>query len=95
VLVRSSITYTCGGLQTDLDMRVIRQMSSVSTMPLVIAPIDELLIAEIPRLYAAGCDVGGASTIRYIGGLSQALVTGRTAGVAAAQRQDGALLPCR
>ncbi|MFA7667416.1 MAG: FAD-dependent oxidoreductase, partial [Burkholderiaceae bacterium] len=40
VLVRSSITYTCGGLQTDLDMRVIRQMSSVSTMPLVIAPID-------------------------------------------------------
>lgn len=85
VLVRSSITYTCGGLQTDLDMRVIRRMSSVSTMPLTIAPIDEFLIAEIPNLYAAGCDVGGASTTRYVGGLSQALVTGRTAGASAAR----------
>ena len=34
----------------------------------------------IPGLYAAGCDVGNISHGGYMGGLAQALVTGRIAG---------------
>lgn len=87
VMVRSAITYTCGGLQADLDMRVLRRSTSVSTMSNVIAPSGEMSIAEIPGLYVAGCDLGGVSTVGYIGGLAHALVTGKTAGETAA---DGA-----
>jgi succinate dehydrogenase/fumarate reductase flavoprotein subunit len=83
-LVRSGITFTCGGLRGDLDMRVLRRAASVSMLPLVTAPRDELQVAAIPNLYAAGCDVGGLSTHDYMGGLAQALVTGRVAGAAAA-----------
>jgi succinate dehydrogenase/fumarate reductase flavoprotein subunit len=82
-LVRSAITFTCGGLATDLDMRVLRRAATVSTLPLVTAPADELCSAAIGGLYAAGCDVGGFSTNAYLGGLAQALVTGRLAGTAA------------
>lgn len=32
-LVRSGITFTCGGLRCDLDMRVLRRARSVSTRP--------------------------------------------------------------
>jgi len=53
----------------------------------VIAPSGEMSIAEIPGLYVAGCDLGGVSTVGYIGGLAHALVTGKTAGETAA---DGA-----
>jgi hypothetical protein len=81
--VRSAITFTCGGLATDLDMRVLRRAATVSTLPLVTAPADELSTAAIGGLYAAGCDVGGFSTNGYLGGLAQALVTGRMAGTAA------------
>lgn len=85
-LVRAAITFTCGGLRADLDMRVLRRAASVSMLPLVTAPRDELQVAAIPGLYAAGCDVGGFSTNGYMGGLAQALVTGRTAGASAAAR---------
>lgn len=83
-LVRSAITFTCGGLRTDLDMRVLRRASSVSMLPLLTAEREELQVAAIANLYAAGCDVGGFSNQSYMGGLAQALVTGRTAGAAAA-----------
>jgi succinate dehydrogenase/fumarate reductase flavoprotein subunit len=82
-LVRSAITFTCGGLRTDLDMRVLRRATSVSMLPLVTAPVDELRVGAIGNLYAAGCDVGGFSTNDYLGGLAQALVSGRIAGAAA------------
>ena len=83
-LVRSAITFTCGGLRTDLDMRVLRRSASVSMLPLVTAPAEELRFGAIPNLYAAGADVGGFSTNDYLGGLAQALVSGRIAGAAAA-----------
>ena len=83
-LVRSAITFTCGGLRTDLDMRVLRRAQSVSTLPLVMAGRDEFQFAAVPGLFAAGCDVGGFSTNAYLGGLAQALVSGRIAGAAAA-----------
>ena len=85
-LVRSAITFTCGGLRVDLDMRVLRRAASVSMLPLLTAPRDELRAFPIANLYAAGCDVGGFSTQSYLGGLAQALVTGRIAGGSAAQR---------
>ena len=86
-LVRAAITFTCGGVRTDLDMRVLRRAASVSMLPLTIAPREELQAGFIPNLYAAGCDVGGFSTRAYMGGLAQALVTGRVAGAAAASGQ--------
>jgi succinate dehydrogenase/fumarate reductase flavoprotein subunit len=83
-LVRSAITFTCGGLGVDLDMRVLRRSASVSMLPLVKAPAEELQVAPVPGLFAAGCDVGGISGASYMGGLAQALVTGRVAGAQAA-----------
>ena len=56
-LVRSGITFTCGGLRCDLDMRVLRRAQSVSTLPLVTAGRDEVQYAAVPGLFAAGCDV--------------------------------------
>lgn len=82
-LVRSAITFTCGGLATDHDMRVLRRATTVSTLPLVTAPPEELSAGTIGGLCAAGCDVGGFSTNAYLGGLAQALVTGRIAGTTA------------
>jgi succinate dehydrogenase/fumarate reductase flavoprotein subunit len=83
-LVRSAITFTCGGLAVDLDMRVLRRAASVSMLPLVKAPADEMQVGTVPGLFAAGCDVGGISEASYMGGLAQALVTGRIAGAQAA-----------
>ena len=82
-LVRSAITFTCGGLATDHDMRVLRRAATVSTLPLVRAAAGELGTGTIGGLFAAGCDVGGFSTNAYLGGLAQALVTGRIAGTSA------------
>jgi hypothetical protein len=79
-LVRAAITFTCGGLGVDLDMRVLRRAASVTTLPLARAPADELHFTPVPGLFAAGCDVGGISGRSYMGGLAQALVTGRVAG---------------
>lgn len=83
-LVRSAITFTCGGLRCDLDMRVLRRAQSVATLPLVTAARDEFQFAAVANLFAAGCDVGGFSTNAYMGGLAQALVSGRIAGACAA-----------
>jgi succinate dehydrogenase/fumarate reductase flavoprotein subunit len=82
--MRAGITFTCGGLQTDLDMRVLRRAATTSNLSLVRADMSELRFTAMPNLYAAGCDVGGISTGGYIGGLATALVTGRIAGQAAA-----------
>ena len=84
-LVRAAITFTCGGLSVDLDMRVLRRAASVSMLPLLKAPAEDLLVAPVPQLYAAGCDVGGVSGESYMGGLAQALVTGRVAGAQASR----------
>lgn len=83
VLLQASITFTCGGLFTDMDMRVLRRSSSISSLALVTADVSELQTQPIAGLYAAGCDVGGFNGRGYVGGLSQALVTGRIAGVEA------------
>jgi succinate dehydrogenase/fumarate reductase flavoprotein subunit len=83
-LVRAGVTVTCGDLAVDLDMRVLRRAASVAMLPLVKAPAEDLQVTPIPRLYAAGCDVGGVSGSSYMGGLAQALVTGRVAGMHAA-----------
>lgn len=83
-LVRAGITFTCGGLAVDLDMKVLRRAASVATLPLVIAQPEDLQVTPIPHLYAAGCDVGAVSGSSYMGGLAQALVTGRIAGTQAA-----------
>src|SRR5207237_569215 len=53
-LVRAAITFTCGGLAVDLDMRVLRRAASVAMMPLVKAPAEDLLVTPVPNLYAAG-----------------------------------------
>ena len=89
-LVRSSITYTCGGLRADLDMRVLRRASSMSMLPMVTADRSEMQIAAIPNLFVAGCDLGGISNRGYMGGLSHALVTGRAAGATAAAAASSA-----
>lgn len=83
-LVRAAITFTCGGLAVDLDMRVLRRAASVSTLALVKARAEDLQVGAIANLYAAGCDVGAVSGSSYMGGLAQALVTGRLAGTRAA-----------
>lgn len=86
VMVRSAITFTGGGLQADLDMRVLRRASSISMLPMATADLSEMQIAAIPNLYVAGCDLGGISNRSYMGGLAHALVTGRAAGTTAASR---------
>lgn len=83
VLVRAGITFTCGGLLVDNDMRVLRQARSSSALPLAAALSDEFVWGYVNGLYAAGCDVGGVSNYGYVGGLVTALVTGRRAGTTA------------
>jgi succinate dehydrogenase/fumarate reductase flavoprotein subunit len=87
--MRAGITFTCGGLQTDLDMRVLRRTATTSTLSLIRADVSEFRFTAMPNLYAAGCDVGGISTRGYLGGLATALVTGRIAGEAAASNAKG------
>jgi succinate dehydrogenase/fumarate reductase flavoprotein subunit len=82
--VRAAITLSCGGLSVDLDMRVLRRAASVSMLPMAKAPADELRVSPVSGLFAAGCDVGGVSGWSYMGGLAQALVTGRVAGLQSA-----------
>jgi succinate dehydrogenase/fumarate reductase flavoprotein subunit len=95
--VRASITFTMGGLRVDEQARVLRRAGSSS--PLATLP-PERLAAESPGavlaigqdyrhsaidgLYAAGTDAGNICHFGYMGGLGPALVTGRTAGAAAA-----------
>lgn len=84
VKVKAGITYTCGGLKADLDMAVARRSRSISVMKNLRADASDLRLEPLSGLFAAGCDVGGISNWGYMGGLSQALVTGRVAGASAA-----------
>ncbi|TYL72344.1 FAD-binding protein [Bradyrhizobium cytisi] len=83
VMVRAGITFTCGGLQADLDMNVLRRSLTSSTLSLTKADMDEVSLTPMANLYAAGCDLGAISTRGYLGGLATALVTGRIAGASA------------
>ncbi|GAA5236642.1 FAD-binding protein [Verticiella sediminum] len=89
VKVRAGITFTCGGLATDVDMRVLRRTGTISTLPMVLADAADVSYCALPNLYAAGCDVGGLSNRGYMGGLACALVTGRKAGAQAAASAGG------
>ena len=82
--VRPGITFSNGGLEVDTDMSVLRRATTISTSPNLIANQSEMTFNVIPGLYAAGCDVGNISHGGYMGGLAQALVTGRIAGYSAA-----------
>lgn len=84
VKVKAGITYTCGGLKADLDMAVINRSRSVSSFRHLRAPVSDMRAEPIAGLFVSGCDAGGISNWGYMGGLSQALVTGRTAGQSAA-----------
>ncbi|UFW43130.1 FAD-binding protein [Bradyrhizobium sp. WSM471] len=83
VMVRAGITFTCGGLQADLDMSVLRRSLTSSTLSLIKADRDEVSLTPMANLYAAGCDLGGISTRGYLGGLATALVTRQIAGASA------------
>ena len=61
VAVRAAITFTCGGLQTDLDMRVLRRAATTSTFSLVKADISELRFTAIPNLYAWAATSAGSA----------------------------------
>ncbi|CCG04291.1 FAD-dependent oxidoreductase [Blastococcus saxobsidens] len=80
VQVRPGITFTCGGLATDTDMRVLHRARTNSVLPLVTADASDFLWGYVENLYAAGSDVGGVHNYGYMGGLATALVTGRIAG---------------
>lgn len=84
VPIRPGITFTHGGLEVDMDMRVLRRSASISTLPLAIAEPSEVMLQSIPNLFAAGCDVGNVHNVGYMGGLATALATGRCAGREAA-----------
>jgi succinate dehydrogenase/fumarate reductase flavoprotein subunit len=80
VPIRPGITFTHGGLEVDMQMRVLRRSASISTLPLAIAEPSEVTLQPIPNLFAAGGDVGNVHNVGYMGGLATALVTGRCAG---------------
>jgi succinate dehydrogenase/fumarate reductase flavoprotein subunit len=80
VPIRPGITFTHGGLEVDMEMRVLRRSASISTLPLAIAEPSEVTLQPIPNLFAAGGDVGNVHNGGYMGGLATALVTGRCAG---------------
>jgi fumarate reductase flavoprotein subunit len=63
VEVAPAITHTIGGLAVDTGCRVLRQTDG----------------QPLPRLYAAGVEVGGVSVGGYTSGLATALVFGRVA----------------
>lgn len=84
--VQAAITFTMGGLAVDGLMRVLSRSSSTSRMVGSIAGTHDDVAHVVPGLYATGCDLGGASSGGYMGGLATALVTGRTAGAAASRR---------
>jgi fumarate reductase flavoprotein subunit len=68
VEVAPAITHTIGGLAVDTGCRVLRRTDG----------------QPLPRLYAAGVEVGGVSVGGYTSGLATALVFGRVAARSAA-----------
>lgn len=91
VLVRAAITFACGGLAVDPEMRVLRRAASTSTLALAFAAPTELRMDAIAALFAAGCDIGDVSNRGYMGGLATALTTDRIAGQGAARRCAGTM----
>ncbi|WP_435348633.1 FAD-dependent oxidoreductase [Haloarchaeobius sp. HRN-SO-5] len=79
VAVQPGITFTMGGLATDHRLRVLRRAESQSGLWEYDYEHDALRSRPIPGLYAAGVDIGGVNNRHYMGGLANALVTGRTA----------------
>jgi hypothetical protein len=81
--VQAAITFTMGGLAVDDGARVLARSASSSPMAQSITDARDFREVAIPRLFAAGCDIGNVSHRGYVGGLSVALTTGRTAGLGA------------
>lgn len=84
VPVKSSITFTAGGVAVDGRMRVLRRAASSSALTELVTDLSEFRAVPIGGLFAAGADVGDISHPGYIGGLATALVTGRVAGTESA-----------
>jgi succinate dehydrogenase/fumarate reductase flavoprotein subunit len=87
VAVQPGITFTMGGLSVTGEMRVRRRATSSSDLDPGYVPETNRTLFEdtFESLFAAGVDVGNVSHRRYMGGLSQALVTGKIAGEGAAR----------
>ena len=73
VEVAPTITHTVGGLAVDGGCRVLRETDGL----------------PLPRLYAAGVEVGGLSTGGYTSGLASALVFGEVAAESAVEDVSG------
>lgn len=79
VAVQPGITFTMGGICVDTDLRVLRRAASQSGIATQSGRSEHLRTRPIPNLYAAGVDVGGVNDRGYMGGLANALVTGKAA----------------
>lgn len=88
VAVQPGITFTMGGLAVDDRLRVVRRAASSSAMADYPDWQESTVERPIPGLYAAGVDIGGVNNRGYMGGLANALVTGRTAAENALDRRD-------
>lgn len=78
VAVQPGITFTMGGLSVDTNLRVLGRAASPSALADPTGRDVTLEPAPIPNLYCAGVDVGGVNNRGYMGGLANALVTGKT-----------------
>jgi len=79
VAVQPGITFTMGGLAVDERLRVLSRARSSSSLFAYDEYVEDLRTRPVPNLYAAGVDVGGINNRHYMGGLAQALVTGKRA----------------
>lgn len=79
VAVQPGITFTMGGIATDHHLRVLRRAESNSALWEYDFDAEPLRTRPVPGLYAAGVDIGGVNNRGYMGGLANALVTGRAA----------------
>ena len=80
VAVQPGMTFTIGGIDVTERMAVCRHAAPSSTLAYSRADGPNDMERPIPRLYAAGMDVGNVMHRQYMGGLAVALVTGRIAG---------------
>jgi len=79
VAVQPGITFTMGGLAVDERLRVLSRLRSSSSLFEYEEHVETLETRPVPNLYAAGVDIGGINHRGYMGGLAQALVTGKRA----------------
>ena len=86
VAVQAGITFTMGGLDVTPSCEVVNRAESSSALAYFPNEMRDVRVEPIPGLYAAGTDVGNVMNYRYLGGLAVAVVTGVTAGDAAAER---------